>query len=270
MLMIGRRRFAVIGGVLLGLALLAAGPVSSGSVSAGQLSAAPAPAAQQLTVVELYSAQGCPLCPPAEAFLGELSQHADLLPLAFHVDYWDYLGWPDRFADPGFSRRQQRYSDRLGLPYVYTPQIIIDGTLQASGSRRDAVDAEIDAARADAAGKVAVTLTRLSPTQLRIEIAAMALGENADIVLVGFDAMHSTVIGAGENRGATLVNYNVVRDIKAIASWTGEAFDLTVPLATEHGSTDFCAVLVQQVGQGRILGAARVDMRDAGKATAGG
>lgn len=253
---IRRHRFMRFAAALLGLVMLAAGSVSAGQISAG-------PAAQQLTVVELFSAQGCPLCPPAEAFLGELAQRADLLPLAFHVDYWDYLGWSDRFADAGFARRQQRYSDRIGLPYVYTPQIIVDGTLQASGSRRDAVDAGIATARTDVAGKVAVTLTRLSPTQLRIEIAATPLGENADIVLVGFDAMHSTDIAAGENRGATLVNYNVVRDIKAIASWTGDAIDMTVPLATEHGSTDFCAVLVQQAGQGRILGAARIDMRAA-------
>jgi hypothetical protein len=67
-----------------------------------------AAAGERLTVVELFSAQGCPLCPPAEAYLGELAERYDLLPLAFHVDYWDYLGWKDRFAEPGFARRQQR------------------------------------------------------------------------------------------------------------------------------------------------------------------
>ena len=233
--------------------------------------ASAAAAADRLTVVELYSAQGCPLCPPAETYLGELVQRADILPLAFHVDYWDYLGWPDRFAAPAYSRRQQRYSDRLGLPYVYTPQIVIDGYRQAAGGRRDEVEAQIALAAGDAAAAVEVRLTRLSATRLRIEVPAMPAREDAaDVVLIGFDAMHQTDIGKGENRGMHLVNYHVVRDIKSIASWAGDGLDLIVPLSTDHGATDFCAVLVQEAGQGRIIGAARIDMRNRGTANAEG
>lgn len=237
---------AVLGAALLGLVLLTASGAGAG---------------QRLTVVELFSAQGCPLCPPAEAYLGTLAQRDDVLPLAFHVDYWDHLGWVDRFASPAFVRRQQRYSDRLGLPYVYTPQIVVDGARQASGGRPQAVDAAIAAAREETQD-VAIALTRLSATSLRIEIPATArLANGADIMLIGFDTMHRTVIEAGENRGTTLVNYHVVRDVKSIATWHGERFSLTVPLMPDAGVTDFCAVLVQEAGQGRIIGAARIDMR---------
>ena len=260
MAMITRRLFLRFGAALCGLVLLAATSAVAEPQGPGQIAAIPAEP-QRLTVVELYSAQGCPLCPPAEMFLGELSKRDDLLPLAFHVDYWDYLGWPDRFADAGNARRQQRYADRLGLPYVYTPQMIIDGRQQASGSRRDAVDAGIVAARAEADSRVAVTLRRLSPMQLQIDIVAMPLAEPADIVLVGYDAKHRTEIAAGENRGITLDNYNVVREFKTIASWNGDRFQLTVPLSSDHDASEFCAVLVQQADQGRILGAARLDMR---------
>lgn len=249
----GRRIVPRIGvifaGALLGLAMLVSVPAAAG---------------ERLTVVELYSAQGCPLCPPAEAYFGELAQRSDLLPLAFHVDYWDYLGWNDRFADAAFSRRQQRYSDRLGLPYVYTPQIIVDGYRQASGSRPDAVEVEIAMASEDRTRTVDISLTRLSTTQLRIEMPATPLGKDVDIVLIGFDAMHRTRIGKGENTGTMLANYHVVRDVRTIANWTGDRFDLTVPLTSRHGETDYCAIIVQEADQGRIIGAARVDMREPG------
>jgi hypothetical protein len=248
MVTIGNRtvRRVCAASALLWLALLAAGTA----------------AADRLTVVELYSAQGCPLCPPAEVYLGELAQRPDILPLAFHVDYWDYLGWPDRFAEAGHVRRQKRYSDRLGLPYVYTPQIVVDGYRQVSGGRRDEVEAEIAAAAANKSHAVEMTLTRLSPTMLRIEIpAGVPRAEAADIVLIGYDAMHETEIARGENSGMRLVNYHVVRDVKSIASWNGDRFELIVPMETGHGSSDFCAVLVQEAGQGHIIGAASIDMR---------
>ncbi len=241
----GRAVAAAFAGLLLALALW---PVS-------------AIAGPRLTVVELYTSQGCPLCPPAEVYLGELAQRGDLLPLAFHVDYWDHLGWSDRFAEPAFSRRQQRYSDQLGLPYVYTPQIVVDGHLQVSGSHLDEVEAEIESVHADE-GAVEVTLTRLSPVRLRIQIPAAALEEGgADVILVGFDERHETEIVGGENSGMTQVNHHVVRAAKSIASWNGDRFDLTVPLDADHDGTDYCAVLVQRHGQGRIIGAAKIDMR---------
>ena len=227
---------------------------------------APAWAGPRPTVVELFSAQGCPLCPPAEQYFGELVERGDVLPLAFHVDYWDHLGWPDPFARPAYSRRQQHYSDRLGLPYVYTPQIVVDGRFDASGRRPNQVDADIAKAAEAAGDSVDVTLMRLSPTQLRIELPATVLTEGpAEIVLVGFDRRHETVISRGKNSGMTLVNYHVVRHVRALASWSGSAFDLTVPLESgdSSGGTDYCAVLVQQPGQGRIIGVGVIDMRAA-------
>lgn len=221
-------------------------------------------AGDRLTVVELYSAQGCPRCPSAEKFLATLTEREDLLPLAFHVDYWDNRGWRDTFANPAFSRRQERYSERLGLPYVYTPQIVIDGHRHASGGQPRAVEAEIETAVAGGGG-VEVTLTRLSAITLRIQLPAAALGKNtADIILVGYDERYVTQITHGDNKGMTLANHHVVRDVKSIASWNGETLDLTVPIDEEHGGTDFCAVLVQRQGQGRIIGAARLDMRMTG------
>jgi hypothetical protein len=150
----------------------------------------------------------------------------------------------------------------MGLPYVYTPQIVVDGYRQASGGQRDAVEVEIADAAVAQDDAVDVSLTRLSPTSLRVAVAARAdVGGEADIVLIGFDVMHITDVTGGENKGTRLVNYHVVRDIKSIATWSGEPLELTVPMEADHGGTDFCAVLVQERGQGRIIGAARIDMR---------
>jgi hypothetical protein len=99
------------------------------------LSSVPAP-----MVVELFTSQGCSSCPPADAFLGELAQREDVIALAFHVDYWDYIGWKDKFADPLFTTRQRAYAEAQGSSMVYTPQMIVAGAIDVVGSDRKAVE----------------------------------------------------------------------------------------------------------------------------------
>ena len=98
-------------------------------------------------VVELYTSQGCSSCPPADAFLGDLATHRDLLVLALHVDYWDYIGWKDPFASSMNTQRQRAYARALRLHMVYTPQMIVDGEVDAVGSDRGKVETLIKAAR---------------------------------------------------------------------------------------------------------------------------
>src|SRR5579872_2847116 len=77
-------------------------------------------------VVELFTSQGCSSCPPADAYLGQLAQRHDVLPLAFHVNYWDYIGWKDPFASDAATERQYSYGHALGLNMVYTPQMVVE------------------------------------------------------------------------------------------------------------------------------------------------
>ena len=124
--------------------------------------------AQGPTVVELFTSQGCSSCPPADAFLGDLAKRQDVLALAFHVDYWDYIGWKDPYADPGHTSRQRDYSSKLGLRYVFTPQMVVQGASSATGSDRTSVLGLIGRDRGqdrlevklsrDAAGLVTVSL----------------------------------------------------------------------------------------------------------------
>lgn len=223
-----------------------------------------AEADQRITVVELYTSQGCPACPSADALLAKLADQPGILALSFHVDYWDYIGWTDPFANEVYSQRQQRYLEQLRLPYVYTPQMVVDGKLHASGNRQQEVETNIERARDLKQGRVAVTVTRISDDQVRIQIPggdALYRGE-ADIVLVRFDEKHVTDVTRGENKGKTLTNHNVVRLLRPVAGWNGEAIDMVMRLQDIGGADPaYCAIFLQERGQGRILGASMVDMR---------
>jgi hypothetical protein len=228
------------------------------------LASAPVSAGERLTVVELFTSQGCPLCPSADAFLGELTARDDVLALSFHVGYWDYIGWADPFAKPAFTKRQEKYLDRFGLPYVFTPQAIVDGRMQASGNRREEILRHVKESGDSEQDRIDVGLTRISASQVRILIPmtdTVYRGE-AEIILIRFDEKTETLVTNGENAGKKLLNYNVVRVMRPVADWNGEAIDMVQRLAElDSPGGDFCAVLIQERAQGRIIGAAFVDMR---------
>jgi hypothetical protein len=219
---------------------------------------------QPVTVVELFTSQGCPACPRADKLLGELAERDDILALSFHVDYWDYYGWVDPFASEVYSQRQQRYLDQRGVPYVYTPQIVVDARWQASGNKPADVFENIVAARQQAPDGVRVQVERISGDEIRLRIPetdARYRGES-DIMIVRFDDKHVTEVTRGENRGKTIVNHHVVRLMRPVARWNGERVDVVLSLQELDGADPaYCAVLVQEHGQGRILGAAWLDMR---------
>ncbi len=205
-------------------------------------------------VVELYTSQGCSSCPPADELLNELSERDDVLALSFHVDYWDYIGWTDPFADPDHGRRQQRYARRFAERSVYTPQMVIQGVYSEVGSRRDAVLADIDRARGAAPTVPVILETGASDMRVRLP-ATPGIGD-AEVLAVLFDREHRTRVRRGENRGQVLRNRNVVRALMPIGVWDGDAAEFRVPgsWTADHGGV--CAVLVQETGQGRIVGAA--------------
>ena len=205
-----------------------------------------------LTVVELFTSQGCSSCPPADAHLGELTEEEDLLALSFHVDYWDNLGWKDPYSSADNTRRQRTYARFMDLRYVYTPQMVIQGTLQATGSDRETIQDQIGDARK--LPRIDVELTR-NDKALQITLGKISHPVKADVFMVVFDKEHTTKVKRGENRGETITNRNVVRTLKRIGSWRGNAANLSTTL-DENG--DACAVIVQSRDSGTILGAATV------------
>jgi hypothetical protein len=226
------------------LASLLAGIASSAAV------AEPPP-----VVVELFTSQGCSSCPPADNFLGELAQRPDVLALAFHVDYWNYIGWADPFASKLATQRQRDYSQRLALRYVYTPQMVVNGVAEGVGAEPETINPLIKAAAADDAPRAITLLGRAGNDRLVVHIDAGTPPEPASVWLVGFDREHTTRVLHGENEGHTLKDYQVVRSFKEIGTWNGAALNLDIAGNTVLGDGSV-AVLVQLRGTGRIIGAA--------------
>ena len=216
--------------------------------------------ARDLTVVELYTSQGCSSCPPADRFLGELAKRDDVLALSFHVDYWDYIGWKDVFASPVNTERQRIYAKRFGLGYVYTPQMVVHGSAQMTGSNRPAVLNGI--AQAKTMPMIKVDLVR-DANGVTVSLPEQTGAKSATVYSVLFDRQHETNIRRGENGGQKLIYSNVVRKLERLATWNGKA--MKVALMVDEASAqdrDACAVIVQSDQTGMILGAAMLDLRN--------
>jgi hypothetical protein len=225
------------------------------------LTLGPLPAARATdappVVVELFTSQGCSSCPPADAYLGELAQRPDVLALSFHIDYWNYIGWPDPFATNFATARQHAYARQLNMRYVYTPQMVVNGTTEGVGSERTTIAGMINAAEQDKTRHPRVTLRRNADGSLAIHVDAGTAAAPVTVWLAGFDGEHTTRVLRGENAGATLKDYQVVRSWASLGVWQGAALDLTVP-ADKLGGDGGVAVLLQENGVGRIIGAAQL------------
>jgi hypothetical protein len=203
-------------------------------------------------VIELYTSQGCSSCPPADALLEELAARDDVIALALHVDYWDYIGWKDTFARPLFTQRQKGYARAAGHRTIYTPQMVIAGEDHVVGYRPMDLADLIEAHR----GRPVAAVIRLSRNGAEVTVdiaAAPALGGPAVVQLVRFEPVQTVEIGHGENAGRTIVYANVVTEWTRLAEWDGgTALRLTAPAA---GPAPL-AVILQRRDFGPILAAA--------------
>jgi len=201
-------------------------------------------------VVELFTSQGCSSCPPADRFLSELSDtRTDVLPLAFHVTYWNQLGWKDPFSFDGADARQARYAQRF-RDFEYTPEMVIDGKAEVVGSNRSAASTAIDHARLAGVTAAPVAATRGDGG---VSISVGAGTGHAHVLLIGYDTRHVTAIGRGENAGHTLTESNVVRSIAVIGQWSGAALMLRADAVAGERH-----VVLLEDNDGAIVGAARV------------
>jgi hypothetical protein len=225
-------------------ALLAAGVAAADPTIAG--TGRPA-------VVELYTSQGCSSCPPADALLGELARRPDVLALAFHVDYWDDLGWRDRFELPVATQRQRQYARQLGSASVYTPQMVVDGTADVVGGDAAGVARLIASPRASVPVQIS---TR--DGELLVSVAAANGMPAAEVTLLSYLPQAQTAIGRGENAGRALREYNIVRSSVTLGHWHGAAAEWQVRVADLPAEARAVAVLLQQPGPGAIIGAAQL------------
>jgi hypothetical protein len=223
------------------LALPAAAPAQTGG--------------ERPVVVELYTSQGCSSCPPADAVLAGLALRPEVIALSLHVDYWDYLGWKDRFGQARFTERQKSYARAIGDRTIYTPQMIVGGTDRLVGSH----EADIDAAIARHAAAVPATTVRLTVTRSGDGFAIRAervppTDDPLRVDLVRFLPEAEVAIERGENAGRTIVYHNVVTSWERLAEWTS-AEPVEVTASDAEGEA---VVLVQSEGPAGILAAARL------------
>ena len=206
-------------------------------------------------VVELFTSQGCSACPPADALLAELAARPGVIALGLHVDYWDYIGWRDAFADPAHTRRQKAYAHAAGDRMVYTPQMIVGGSDRLVGHDRRKIARAIER-HGDAPVVAVLALTR-SGARVRVRGEARRWpGGEADLILVTYHSGRTVSVLSGENAGHMLDYANVVTGLRRVGTWDGGApLDVTVEAPAEGP----VAVLLQRPGPGEVLAAAKLD-----------
>jgi hypothetical protein len=218
-------------------------------------------------VVELFTSEGCSSCPPADALLAKLGQQhalgaAEVLVLGEHVDYWNHLGWSDRFSSRSFTERQEAYAKRFGLASAYTPQMVIDGRFETVGSDSTSVARDIE--QSSRAGKMArVGLAWTGNNVLRVAVDN-AGSEPAAVMLAVTEDSLSTKVGSGENGGRLLRHSGVVRQLRRLGTTADGTFLGNVPLSAEPGwkPDDLrIIVFVQKSEEREIVGAAQVRYR---------
>ncbi len=199
-------------------------------------------------VVELFTSQGCSSCVKSGELLAALDQRPRVLTLTFPVGYWDYLGWRDTLAQPAFDERQQAYMRTLALRDVYTPQVVVNGRLQAAAVDRDVVE------------KLVKTALRApdDPPDVKFGKVRLAIGGGrapaggADVWLVRYlPGDQSVRVLAGSNRGQTIVEHNVVRELQRLGVWRGRPVRFSVPASSDKDLKT--VMIVQAVRSGHIL-----------------
>ena len=206
-------------------------------------------------VVELFTSQGCSACPTADRLLAELAEREDVLALALHVDYWDYIGWEDAFADPAHTARQKAYAHAAGERMIYTPQMVVQGEHRVVGTRVRDLRAALGEEEGQETG-VALDASRHGDA-VRVEARAAAPFDPPVVVqLVRYDPHRSVAITRGENAGHTLDYANIVTSWERVGTWDGRA---PLSLDLDAKGDDHAAVLLQEPGPGVVLAAARAD-----------
>ena len=208
--------------------------------------------AENVTVVELFTSQGCAACPPADEYFATLTDMADVVPLALHVDYWDYIGWKDAFANPRFTERQRAYARMNHSRTIYTPQFIINGKDRIEGLNP-----------AETAERLASHLNRPSPVQISVQQdgahlhvvldADPPLDHPALVELVRYLPKRTVTIENGENAGKTVTYRNIVTSWKTLEEWSGQD---RLEFEAEIEGTEPAVIIVQRPGPRTILAAA--------------
>lgn len=206
-------------------------------------------------LIELFTSQGCYSCPPADKLLGELAAKENVVALAYHVTYWDRLGWPDPFGTKWGTQRQYHYGRQISQGRVYTPQLVVNGQTHVVGSNRLSVRSAIDVA-ARSPNPATPQLRWLKDRRLQVTTPNAPAAAGAKITLIRFDKERETEILRGENGGKRLTYHQIVRERQALGRFNGQARTIQVAIQSDDPIEWGVAVIVQEADGGQVFGAA--------------
>ena len=224
--------------------------------------AAAPPAAKRRAVVELFTSEGCSSCPPADALLSRMGQQtssngAEIIPLGFHVDYWDHQGWRDRFSSHAYTERQEQYASRFKIEGPYTPQMVVDGGTEFVGNDSSRAQQAVAEAAAEPEQAV-ISLLGIEQDRIKVRVTSSSL-EPADVLLAITEDNLISKVAAGENDGRELHHSAVVRELRVLGQMKDGRFEpgpLAFSLPKDIQMKNLhCVVFVQQPSNGRILAA---------------
>ena len=215
-----------------------------------------------IAVLELFTSEGCSSCPPADRLLPQLATlDSNVIPLSFHVDYWDHLGWKDPFSSAVFSERQREYGQRFNLESIYTPQLIINGEYELVGSNRSSAEREIKNVLVEKTGtQIIIDEVKKQNNKLIVTIHAngipITIGMNDVNLLAAIVQKYAEMsVKAGENRGSKLAHTNVVRTFIKQSIKEKMNFEIEVPGDLENNNWQLI-LYTQQKNDLKITGAA--------------
>jgi hypothetical protein len=214
-----------------------AGVALTGSVQAQELG-------KLKGVVELFTSQGCASCPPADAALEKLISQGNVVALAYHVDYWNYMGWADTMSSKDNTARQYAYARTLGRSNVYTPQAIVNGRDHLNGADLTAINLKVNQFDHDGKGLTVPVHAAMKGDELEINIGAGA--GKANVVVAYFDREQLVSVKKGENTGKLISYMHSVSDVETVGMWDGKPMSLVLPASVmEKADRQGLAILLQ-------------------------
>lgn len=210
-------------------------------------------------LVELFTSQGCGLCPDANRYLGELDQRDNVFVLAYAVSYWDMYGWVDTYARPEYVQRQRTYLPRLGVSRLYTPHFVVDGVTDAPGWNQDKVSDAVAERQWAMPDSLLISIEDGPFGSFRIKLDGESPEDNLDVWLVAYaPGWKSIEIEAGENAGMEVLHYNMVKSLTYLGSWSGGEAEFTGEGYRRYGTV----AIVQGANGGPVYGYAHVEAAD--------
>ncbi len=209
-------------------------------------------------VVELFTSEGCSSCPPADAVLNDIAAREDIIALAWHVDYWNRLGWTDPFSDPRWSARQQEFAMAFQLSSMYTPQMIVDGTTQFVGSDKGKLNRALKNDAPESPITISVDAPAIEGDTAKANVLLEGINEAEDVrifALMTENDLTTKSIPRGENHGRTLHHNGVVREMVEL-KLEGEQ-ELSIAIDKKWKKENLNLVIIAQSKTMKILGATK-------------